>query len=66
MISKRKLKSTTLKNTYHKGNKSYLPSKICSSCGKPFSWRKKWEKNWEEVKYCSDSCRKSKVINHLE
>jgi len=47
-----------LKNTYHKGNKSYLPSKICVTCEKPFSWRKKWEKNWEEVKYCSDACRK--------
>ncbi|MFC7775330.1 DUF2256 domain-containing protein [Flavobacterium sp. GCM10027622] len=43
-----------------------MPFKICSSCDKPFSWRKKWEKNWEEVKYCSDACRKRKVINHLE
>ncbi|WP_264544452.1 MULTISPECIES: DUF2256 domain-containing protein [Flavobacterium] len=49
-----------MKNTYHKGNKSYLPSKICVTCEKPFSWRKKWEKNWEEVKYCSDACRKRK------
>ncbi|MFN5679800.1 MAG: DUF2256 domain-containing protein, partial [Flavobacteriia bacterium] len=24
---------------------------------RPFSWRKKWEKNWDEVKYCSDRCR---------
>ena len=33
-----------------KGNKSYLPQKNCTTCGKPFSWRKKWEKNWDEVK----------------
>ncbi|MBF00557.1 DUF2256 domain-containing protein [Flavobacterium coralii] len=45
-------------NTSHKGNKSYLPSKICAACGKPFTWRKKWEKNWENVKYCSERCRK--------
>ncbi|WP_374707755.1 DUF2256 domain-containing protein [Flavobacterium sp. J372] len=28
----------------HKGNKSYLPSKLCTACGREFSWRKKWEK----------------------
>ncbi|MEN8858372.1 MAG: DUF2256 domain-containing protein, partial [Flavobacteriaceae bacterium] len=31
--------------------KQHLPEKICLICGKPFSWRKKWEKNWEQVKY---------------
>jgi hypothetical protein len=46
--------------TNFKGNKSYLPQKNCSTCGKPFSWRKKWAKNWEEVKYCSDKCRNAK------
>jgi hypothetical protein len=29
-------------------------------CGRPFDWRKKWEKVWEDVKYCSDKCIKSK------
>ena len=37
--------------------KSDLPQKTCSTCGKPFTWRKKWEKVWEEVRYCSDRCR---------
>ncbi|WP_248884783.1 DUF2256 domain-containing protein [Acidithiobacillus acidisediminis] len=37
--------------------KSELPSKICPTCGRPFSWRKRWRKDWEQVKYCSDSCR---------
>ncbi|MCA2998912.1 MAG: DUF2256 domain-containing protein [Rhodocyclaceae bacterium] len=41
-----------------KGNKSYLPTKPCLACGKPMTWRKAWEKNWESVKYCSDKCRK--------
>ncbi|HRG01319.1 MAG: DUF2256 domain-containing protein [Bacteroidia bacterium] len=37
--------------------KQHLPSKICIACERPFSWRKKWEKNWDDVKYCSDKCR---------
>jgi hypothetical protein len=24
------------------------------------SWRKAWAKNWDDVKYCSDKCRKWK------
>ncbi|MEI6331426.1 MAG: DUF2256 domain-containing protein [Pseudanabaena sp. ELA645] len=43
-----------------KGNKSFLPSKDCSVCSKSFTWRKKWAKCWDEVKYCSDRCRKQK------
>ena len=35
-------------------------SKICSSCGRSFDFRKKWEKNWESVKFCSAECRKNK------
>lgn len=34
-----------------------LPTKICLSCGRPFTWRKKWARHWDEVKYCSDRCR---------
>ncbi len=37
--------------------KENLPSKICVVCNRPFTWRKKWETIWEEVKYCSDKCR---------
>ena len=33
-----------------------LPQKICKNCKKPFSWRKKWQKNWDEVLYCSKRC----------
>ena len=41
--------------------KENLPEKVCIVCGRPFTWRKKWEKVWAEVKYCSDACRKKKV-----
>ncbi|MCL6485385.1 DUF2256 domain-containing protein [Janthinobacterium lividum] len=37
--------------------KSDLPTKLCQQCQLPFAWRKKWEKVWTEVKYCSDRCR---------
>ena len=44
----------------YRGNKSHLPSKPCVSCGRPMSWRKAWAKNWDEVRYCSDACRKQR------
>jgi hypothetical protein len=37
--------------------KSDLPMKMCVVCGLPFSWRRKWARDWEQVKYCSDRCR---------
>ncbi|EHJ9981842.1 DUF2256 domain-containing protein [Vibrio parahaemolyticus] len=43
-----------------KGFKSHLPTKLCPVCERPFSWRKKWARNWERVIYCSDRCRRSK------
>ena len=36
--------------------KSELPTKICPVCERPFTWRKKWERDWENVKYCSKRC----------
>jgi len=36
-----------------------LPQKICLACQKPFAWRKKWQKDWEQVKYCSHRCQKN-------
>jgi hypothetical protein len=33
------------------------PTKICLTCGRPFTYRKKWKANWDQVKYCSERCR---------
>ena len=33
------------------------PPKNCASCGLPFEWRKKWERDWVNVKYCSQKCK---------
>jgi hypothetical protein len=41
--------------------KQDLPQKICLVCKRPFSWRKKWEKDWEQVNYCSEKCRRTKT-----
>lgn len=43
-----------------KGNKQSLPSKPCAVCSRPMTWRKAWAKNWAEVLYCSEACRKNK------
>jgi hypothetical protein len=40
--------------------KAHLPTKICLTCNKPFSWRKKWARDWDNVVYCSDKCRVAK------
>lgn len=38
--------------------KGDLPTKTCAACGRPFAWRKKWAAVWEEVRYCSERCRR--------
>ena len=49
------------RDTYKGVKKQNLPSKLCLSCSKPFTWRKKWEKNWSDVKYCSNRCRNERT-----
>ena len=36
-------------------------TKVCAACGRDFAWRKKWERCWGEVRYCSDACRRQRV-----
>jgi hypothetical protein len=38
-----------------------LPTKVCPVCNRPFTWRKKWARDWENVKYCSKACAKKGV-----
>ncbi len=37
------------------------PSKTCAVCGRTITWRKKWERDWESVRYCSDKCRRHRA-----
>ncbi|TPG20243.1 DUF2256 domain-containing protein [Variovorax guangxiensis] len=43
-----------------RGNKAALPSKPCEACGRPMTWRRRWARTWDAVKYCSEACRRSK------
>ena len=36
------------------------PDKTCKTCGRAFSWRKKWERDWDVIAFCSDACRSRK------
>jgi hypothetical protein len=43
--------------------------KTCASCGRTIEWRSKWERDWDQVRYCSDACRRrgvSEVDERLE
>ncbi|ATC87369.1 DUF2256 domain-containing protein [Pseudoalteromonas arctica] len=37
-----------------------LPQKICPICNKPFTWRKKWQRDWDNVIFCSERCRRNR------
>ncbi|HCV86602.1 MAG TPA: DUF2256 domain-containing protein [Deltaproteobacteria bacterium] len=38
-----------------------LPQKICPVCQRPFTWRRKWARDWDQVRYCSERCRRKGV-----
>ncbi|WP_082637967.1 DUF2256 domain-containing protein [Psychrobacter sp. ENNN9_III] len=37
-----------------------LPEKIYPVCLRLFTWCKKWEKEWKQMIYCSERCRRGK------
>ncbi|WP_071813353.1 DUF2256 domain-containing protein [Prochlorococcus marinus] len=37
--------------------------KNCPICLRDFQWRKKWAKEWDNVIYCSERCRRRKNQN---
>lgn len=39
--------------------KPHLPEKICQHCQRPFSWRRKWWRCWDEVRFCSQACKRA-------
>lgn len=40
--------------------------KICKVCGRSIEPRKKWKKDWDQIKYCSERCRRNKSTNDYE
>jgi hypothetical protein len=45
------------------GTGGAAPSKTCASCGRRIEWRKKWARDWEQVRYCSAACRRRGVTS---
>lgn len=46
--------------------KADLPTKDCVVCGRPFTWRRKWERVWDEVLTCSERCRRVRKTSGKE
>jgi hypothetical protein len=40
--------------------------KICAACGRKMSWRKVWARNWEQMRFCSEGCRRWRGTRHLD
>lgn len=38
-----------------------VADKTCASCGRRIEWRAKWQRDWDQVRYCSASCRRRGV-----
>ncbi|MDZ7853992.1 MAG: DUF2256 domain-containing protein [Halomonas sp.] len=38
--------------------KPHLPHKVCAHCARSFVWRRKWTRCWEEIRHCSERCRR--------
>lgn len=37
------------------------PVKRCVHCGRSFAWRKKWARDWAQVRHCSAACRSGRL-----
>jgi hypothetical protein len=37
------------------------PTKICVACGRQMVWRAAWARSWDQVRYCSEACRRRRL-----
>ncbi len=44
-----------------RGARAVRAPKVCRGCGRTITWRKAWERTWDEVRWCSDGCRRRGV-----
>jgi hypothetical protein len=35
--------------------------RVCAGCGRAFAWRRSLAKDWDQVRWCSDACRRRRV-----
>ena len=47
----------------HNGAVTPPEDKTCASCGRRIEWRQKWARSWDDVRYCSDACRRRKLTS---
>ncbi len=38
-----------------------IAPKTCARCGRTITWRKKWAACWDEVRFCGQKCRRSRL-----
>lgn len=38
-----------------------LPSRYCTVCARRLEWRRKWAACWDQVRYCSERCRRRRL-----
>ena len=44
-------------------NRSVSQNRFISvTCNRPFAWRKKWERNWDEITTCSKQCNNERKL----
>lgn len=36
-------------------------AKVCDACGRRIEWRRRWAADWDQVRWCSQACRRRKV-----
>lgn len=39
------------------------PEKLCVVCGRKFEWRKKWARDWDQVRFCSERCKRRRLTD---
>ena len=37
--------------------------KTCDACGRTIEWRKKWARDWDDVRWCSAACRRRGITD---
>jgi hypothetical protein len=42
------------------------PTKTCARCGREITWRKRWERCWDEIRYCGDACRRTRSCGRVD
>ncbi len=47
-----------MSRTMDNAGKTHPEGKPCAACGREIAWRRKWERDWDEVRYCSEACRR--------